>query len=334
MSTPHPKLFILSAAPVHHRSGNCWPRALHALPYRFTSSSPHQLSLPSKIHSLFHYLSLDLLLLHALSVSLLILVCFITPPSSLDSPKFMDLPSSLYPDRPQIFFFFSLFFPFFFLVLGFSPFLQHSCWLRLQHVCRLLLLFLWSLPLMISWQTRWDTRNNAVCVYSLWYMCVCVCTSQKSWHGSYIMAGACLITSGGAQWLIVGSSFLAVVLTLGHRASVLPYTHIVKVLLQCTPITLRSSYTHQHMHQIPSLPSSHLTPYPLLFLHLNSFASLALFWLLFYLNPSPPHFALTCSTAIYLVLTCLHSVLPFFKPFCAIQSFRITKALLFWSYRL
>lgn len=86
---------------------------LYALPYRFTSSSPHQLSLPSKIHSLFHYLSLDLLLLHALSVSLLILVCFITPPSSLDSPKFMDLPSSLYPDRPQIFFFFSLFFPFF-----------------------------------------------------------------------------------------------------------------------------------------------------------------------------------------------------------------------------
>lgn len=141
-------------------------------------------------------------------------------------------------------------------------------------------------------------------------MCVRVCTSQKLWHGSYITAGARLITSGGAQWLIVGSSFLAGVLTLGHRASVLPHTHIVKVLLQCTPITLRPSCTHQHMHQIPSLPSSHLTPYLLLFFHLHSFASLVLLWLLFYLNPSPPPVVLTCSMAIYLVLASLHSTLP------------------------
>lgn len=138
MSTPHPKLFILSAAPVHHRSGNCWPRALHSsLQIHLIIPSPAFTSSlsPSKIHSLFHYLSLDLFLLHALSVSLLILVALISPPSSLDSPKSMDLSSSLYPDRPLIFqivVFFS-----FFLVLGFSPFLQHSCWLRLQHVCRL-----------------------------------------------------------------------------------------------------------------------------------------------------------------------------------------------------
>lgn len=222
----------------------------------------------------------------------------------------MDLSSSLYPDRPLIFQI-SFSSPPFFLVLGFSPFLQPSCWLRLQHVCRLFIaVSLKSAPddFLVNPMRRY--RNIAVCVYSWWYMCVRVCTSQKLWHGSYIMTGARLITSGGAQWLIVGSSFLAGVLTLGHRASVLPHTHIVKVLLQCTPITLRPSCTHQYMHQIPSLPCSHLTPYPLLFLHLLSFASLALFWLWFYLNPSPPRFALTCSMAIYLVQTSLRSTLP------------------------
>lgn len=139
MSTPHPKLFILSAAPVHHGCGKCWPRALRSslqihliiLSPAFTSSRS-----PSKIHSLFHYVSLDLFLLHAFSVSTLILVSLISPPPSLDSPKPLDLSSSFYPDRPLIFQLFSSL-NFFFLVLGFSPFSQHCCWLRWQHVCRL-----------------------------------------------------------------------------------------------------------------------------------------------------------------------------------------------------
>lgn len=85
---------------------------LYALPCRFTSSSSRQLSLPSrspsKIHSLFHYLSLDLFLLHAFSVSTLILVSLRSPPPALDSPKPLDLSSSFYPDRPLIFLIFFL----------------------------------------------------------------------------------------------------------------------------------------------------------------------------------------------------------------------------------
>lgn len=137
MSAPHPKLFILSAAPVHHRSGNCWPRALRSsLQIHLIIPSPAFTSSlsPSKILPLS---SPWFVSFYALSVSLLILVSIIFPPPSLDSPTSTDLSSSLYPERPLIFWISFSSFPYFSLVQGPSPFLQHSCWLRLQHVCRL-----------------------------------------------------------------------------------------------------------------------------------------------------------------------------------------------------
>lgn len=149
------------------------------------------------------------------------------------------------------------------------------------------------------------------------YVCMCVHKSKiVTWlihHGRSSLD--CKRRGPMINWC---SSFLARVLTLGHRASVLPHTHIVKVLLQCSPISLRPSYTHHH---IASLSTSHLTPYPLLLLHLSSFASLAVLWLLVCLSSSWPRFTLTCLMAIYLVLTSLHSASPslccLFKPFCA-----------------
>lgn len=66
------------------------------------------------------------------------------------------------------------------------------------------------------------------------------------------MARARLITSGGAQWLIVGFSFLARAVTRGHRASVLthplasqPYTSV--------PHTDQNTQLHSHPNT-PCLP--------------------------------------------------------------------------------
>lgn len=144
------------------------------------------------------------------------------------------------------------------------------------------------------------------CVYIHGDTCVyCVCTSQKLWHGSYIMTAVRLITSGGAQWLIVGSSLLAGVLTLGHRASVLPHTHIVKVLLRCTPITLRPSYTSSPPHPFPISDLSLCSSFTFTALHPLHSSDLCFFL-------TPAHLTLPSPAArpIYLVLTSLHSTLP------------------------
>lgn len=132
MSTPCPKLFILSAG-LSTISVETADQELYLHPCGFTSSSPPQPSLP--FLALARSLALPwLVLLQHLSPSLLLSV-LLTPPLfssvSLLLPLFSISVLLISPELPLTRFLFFFSFPLSHCVLTFSPLLPLCCWLRL-----------------------------------------------------------------------------------------------------------------------------------------------------------------------------------------------------------